>query len=117
MPRLSDTMEDGTIVAWLKGDGDEVRPGDDLVEIETDKATMSCQAETAGTLRIVVPEGGVAVVGATIATIGDRAGEDDAAGGGAADGGASATAAGKGAANGEAAAAGDGAATAGADAA
>ena len=69
MPRLSDTMEDGTIVAWLKGDGDEVRPGDDLVEIETDKATMSCQAETAGTLRTVVPEGGVAVVGATIATI------------------------------------------------
>lgn len=79
MPRLSDTMEDGTIVAWLKEDGDEVEPGDDLVEIETDKATMSCQAETGGTLRIVVPEGGVATVGETIATIGDAASSGGAA--------------------------------------
>jgi glycine cleavage system H lipoate-binding protein len=50
MPRLSDSMEEGTILAWLKKVGDEVSVGDELVEIETDKANMSYEAEVAGTL-------------------------------------------------------------------
>jgi pyruvate dehydrogenase E2 component (dihydrolipoamide acetyltransferase) len=41
MPRLSDSMEEGTILKWLKSDGDEVSEGDELAEIETDKATMT----------------------------------------------------------------------------
>ena len=48
MPRLSDAMERGTIVRWLRAEGDEVRPGDELVEIETDKATMVYEAEAGG---------------------------------------------------------------------
>jgi pyruvate dehydrogenase E2 component (dihydrolipoamide acetyltransferase) len=73
MPRLSDTMEEGTIAAWLKADGDTVAPGEPLVEIETDKATMSCDAELAGTLTIVLGVGETAPVGAPIAVIGDGA--------------------------------------------
>ena len=46
MPRLSDSMEEGTILKWLKADGDEVARGDELVEIETDKATMTYEADT-----------------------------------------------------------------------
>ena len=45
MPRLSDSMEEGTIIKWLKGDGDAVARGDELVEIETDKATMTYEAD------------------------------------------------------------------------
>ena len=48
MPRLSDSMEEGTILKWLKAEGDEVARGDELVEIETDKATMTYEADTAG---------------------------------------------------------------------
>ena len=48
MPRLSDSMEEGTILKWLKADGDEVARGDELVEIETDKATMTYEADAAG---------------------------------------------------------------------
>jgi pyruvate dehydrogenase E2 component (dihydrolipoamide acetyltransferase) len=73
MPRLSDTMEEGTINAWLKADGDPVAVGEPLVEIETDKATMVCDAELAGTLTIGVAEGETALVGAVIAWIGDGA--------------------------------------------
>jgi pyruvate dehydrogenase E2 component (dihydrolipoamide acetyltransferase) len=67
MPRLSDSMEEGTIVAWLKNDGDEVRVGEPLAEIETDKATMTYEAEADGFLHLVAREGDTLPVGATIA--------------------------------------------------
>ena len=70
MPRLSDSMQEGTIVRWLKADGDAVRRGDEIVEIETDKATMAYEAEADGTLSIITAEGATAAVGAPIATIG-----------------------------------------------
>jgi pyruvate dehydrogenase E2 component (dihydrolipoamide acetyltransferase) len=71
MPRLSDSMEEGTVVRWLKRDGDEVARGEELVEIETDKATMAYESDTAGTLRITAQEGATLPVGAKIAVIGD----------------------------------------------
>ncbi len=74
MPRLSDSMEEGTIVRWLKRDGDEVARGEELVEIETDKATMAYESDTAGTLRISAQEGVTLPVGSTIATIGEGSG-------------------------------------------
>ena len=64
-------MEEGTIVRWLKRDGDEVARGEELVEIETDKATMAYESDTAGTLSISATEGTTLPVGAMIATIGD----------------------------------------------
>jgi pyruvate dehydrogenase E2 component (dihydrolipoyllysine-residue acetyltransferase) len=70
MPRLSDSMEEGTILKWLKSDGDEVARGEELVEIETDKATMTYQADTAGTLAIVAQEGDTLPIGEVIARIG-----------------------------------------------
>jgi len=71
MPRLSDSMEEGTIVRWLKRDGDEVARGEELVEIETDKATMAYESDTAGTLQITSQEGATLPVGAKIAVIGE----------------------------------------------
>ncbi|MDQ6659815.1 MAG: biotin/lipoyl-binding protein, partial [Chloroflexota bacterium] len=50
MPRLSDTMQEGTISHWLKKPGDEVKKGDTLAEIETDKATMDLEAYDNGVL-------------------------------------------------------------------
>ncbi|HSD76093.1 MAG TPA: biotin/lipoyl-containing protein, partial [Solirubrobacteraceae bacterium] len=84
MPRLSDSMEEGTILRWLKADGDDVQRGDELAEIETDKATMTYEADTAGELRIVAAEGDTLPIGAVIATIGGSdgaapAGEEPAA--------------------------------------
>jgi len=78
MPRLSDTMEEGTILRWLKRDGDEVRRGEELVEIETDKATMSYESDLEGVLQTVAGEGDSLAVGELIARIeapgaGDRA--------------------------------------------
>jgi pyruvate dehydrogenase E2 component (dihydrolipoamide acetyltransferase) len=70
MPRLSDSMEEGTILKWLKSDGDEVSRGDELVEIETDKANMTYEADQDGTLKIVAQEGDTLPVGDTIAQIG-----------------------------------------------
>src|SRR5436190_6877619 len=70
MPRLSDSMEEGTILKWLKRDGDEVARGDELVEIETDKATMTHEADSAGVLSIVAQEGETLPIGAVIARIG-----------------------------------------------
>src|SRR3954452_12942250 len=70
MPKLSDSMEEGTIVRWLVADGAEVRRGEELAEIETDKATMTYEAEAAGTLRIVAPEGGTIAIGDVIARSG-----------------------------------------------
>jgi pyruvate dehydrogenase E2 component (dihydrolipoyllysine-residue acetyltransferase) len=70
MPKLSDSMEEGTILTWLKQDGEEISPGDDLVEIETDKAVMTVHAEVGGLLRITVDQGETVVVGCVIAQIG-----------------------------------------------
>jgi pyruvate dehydrogenase E2 component (dihydrolipoamide acetyltransferase) len=75
MPRLSDTMEEGTILRWLKRDGDEVGRGEELVEIETDKATMTYESDQAGVLEIVAPEGDTLPVGALIAHVGVSAAE------------------------------------------
>jgi pyruvate dehydrogenase E2 component (dihydrolipoamide acetyltransferase) len=71
MPRLSDSMEEGTILKWLKSDGDEVKRGEELVEIETDKANMTYEADADGTLTIVAKEGDTLPVGEAIARIGD----------------------------------------------
>jgi pyruvate dehydrogenase E2 component (dihydrolipoamide acetyltransferase) len=73
MPRLSDSMEEGTIVSWLKSEGDAVAIGEELVEIETDKATMAYAAEDEGVLRILALEGATVAVGAPIAQIGEVA--------------------------------------------
>src|SRR4051812_4166336 len=82
MPPPSDSMEEGTILKWLKSDGDEVSKGDELVEIETDKANMTYEADESGTLSIVAKEGDTLPVGETIAQIGEGGGgssedEDD----------------------------------------
>ncbi len=71
MPRLSDSMEEGTVLAWIKAVGDEVAVGDELVEIETDKANMVYESDTAGTLtEIVAEEGATLPIGEVIARIG-----------------------------------------------
>src|SRR6478609_2433403 len=70
IPRLSDSMEEGTILKWLKAEGDEVARGDELVEIETDKATMTYEADSPGTLSIVAQEGETLPIGQVIARIG-----------------------------------------------
>ena len=71
MPRLSDTMEEGTILRWLKADGDQIRRGDELVEIETDKANMIYESDLSGTLHTVAAEGDTLPVGQLIAHVGD----------------------------------------------
>src|ERR1700710_1780593 len=76
MPRLSDSMEEGTILKWLKSDGDAVARGDELVEIETDKANMTYEADQDGTLAIVAQEGDTLPVGDTIARIGEGAAQE-----------------------------------------
>ena len=76
MPRLSDTMEEGTVASWLKKVGDKVEEGDILAEIETDKATMEFESFNEGTLlHIGVQEGETTMVDALLAIIGDE-GED-----------------------------------------
>jgi pyruvate dehydrogenase E2 component (dihydrolipoamide acetyltransferase) len=71
MPRLSDSMEEGTILTWMKQVGDEVSVGDELVEIETDKANMAYESDLAGVIsEILAGEGDVVAVGAPIARIG-----------------------------------------------
>jgi pyruvate dehydrogenase E2 component (dihydrolipoamide acetyltransferase) len=73
MPRLSDSMEEGTILSWLKQVGDEVAVGDQLVEIETDKANMAYEADEAGVLQeILAQEGETLPIGAPIARIGEE---------------------------------------------
>lgn len=70
MPKLSDTMEEGTILRWLKHPGEPVAKGEVLAEVETDKADMELEAEQNGTLsEIRVKEGGSAPVGAVIAVL------------------------------------------------
>jgi pyruvate dehydrogenase E2 component (dihydrolipoamide acetyltransferase) len=78
MPRLSDTMEEGTILRWLKHDGEHVARGEELVEIETDKAAMVYESDQNGTLQRVAAEGDTLAVGQVIARVGDAAGDDDA---------------------------------------
>jgi pyruvate dehydrogenase E2 component (dihydrolipoamide acetyltransferase) len=76
MPKLSDSMEEGTILRWLKRDGETVEAGEDLVEIETDKATVTHAAEIAGAVQIVVEEGESVPVGEVIARVGAGAAEE-----------------------------------------
>jgi pyruvate dehydrogenase E2 component (dihydrolipoamide acetyltransferase) len=71
MPRLSDTMEEGTILRWLKRDGEPVRRGEELVEIETDKATMIYESDQDGVLQTVAGEGDTLAVGELIAHVGE----------------------------------------------
>src|SRR5215217_5776349 len=54
MPQLSDTMTEGTVVKWLKKDGDKVKDGEIIAEVETDKATMEWEAADSGTLAVIV---------------------------------------------------------------
>src|SRR5512144_1833296 len=71
LPRLGQGMESGTIVKWLKSEGDAVKKGEPLYELDTDKVTQEVEAEVDGTLlQIVVSEGEVEV-GATVAVIGE----------------------------------------------
>ena len=71
MPRLSDSMEEGTVLQWFAQAGDPVTEGDPLVEVETDKASVTYEAEVTGTLLSVGPAAGESVaVGAVIAVIG-----------------------------------------------
>jgi pyruvate dehydrogenase E2 component (dihydrolipoamide acetyltransferase) len=70
MPKLSDTMLEGTLVKWHKKTGDKISIGDVIAEVETDKATMEMEAFDEGTLTdILIPEGGVVKVGDPIATL------------------------------------------------
>jgi pyruvate dehydrogenase E2 component (dihydrolipoamide acetyltransferase) len=86
MPKLSDTMEEGRILKWLKRVGDQVAPGDVLAEVETDKADMELEATDGGVLSAIKAEAGASVsVGAVIALVeegGRRAPARDAAGDG-----------------------------------
>ncbi len=76
MPRLSDSMEEGTILQWLKSVGEEVAVGEELVEIETDKANMAYESDTAGVLtEIVAAVGETLPIGSVIARVG-AAGEE-----------------------------------------
>ena len=76
MPRLSDTMTEGTVATWLKKVGDTIKEGDILAEIETDKATMEFESFNSGTLLYIgIKEGETAVVDSLLAIIG-KEGED-----------------------------------------
>jgi len=76
MPKLSDTMEEGRILRWLKKEGDAVETGQALAEVETDKATVEMEAYANGTVRkLITPEGQFVKIGGLIAIIGDP-GED-----------------------------------------
>ncbi len=76
MPKLSDTMTEGVLVAWLKKEGERVEPGDLIAQVETDKATMDLEAFDEGVLlKQLVKEGETVPVGAPIAILGEE-GED-----------------------------------------
>src|ERR1700681_3198818 len=71
MPKMGDTMEEGKILRWIKHEGDPVKKGESLAEVETDKVNIEIEAFASGLLRkILVPEGASALVGAEIALIG-----------------------------------------------
>lgn len=70
MPQLGNTMEEGTIVKWLVKEGDAIKPGDVLYEVETDKATIEVESEVDGYLvKIVAPDGGTVPVKETVAYV------------------------------------------------
>ncbi len=70
MPQLSDTMTEGTVVKWLKKEGDKIKSGDIIAEVETDKATMEMESFDSGTLAVLaVKEGGKVAVGDAIAVL------------------------------------------------
>src|SRR5712692_6726260 len=71
MPKLSDTMEEGTVVEWKKKSGDVVKKGEVIAEVESDKATFDLEAESDGVLSIIVEQGVPAKIGAPIARIGE----------------------------------------------
>lgn len=72
MPRLSDSMEEGVVLNWLKSEGESVEIGEELVEIETDKANMTYESDLAGTLvKVIASEGDTIPVGGRIAIVGD----------------------------------------------
>ena len=74
LPKMSDTMEEGVIVKWLVKPGDNVKSGDILAEVETDKATMELENFVKGTVLLLKAEEGVAIaVNEPIAVIGDKA--------------------------------------------
>jgi pyruvate dehydrogenase E2 component (dihydrolipoamide acetyltransferase) len=78
MPRLSDSMEEGTVLKWLKSVGDEVAVGEELVEIETDKANMVYESDAAGVLtEILAQEGDTLAIGEPIARVGDAGGDGE----------------------------------------
>ena len=79
MPKLSDTMEEGTINVWRKTEGERIQKGDVLVEIETDKADMEFEAYMSGSLaKILVPAGETVSVGVPIAVVRlERDSDDD----------------------------------------
>ena len=79
MPKMSDTMTEGTIAAWLKNVGDAVKSGDILAEVETDKATMELENYEDGTLLYIGPKAGEAVAVDGVLAIVGKAGEDFAA--------------------------------------
>src|SRR3954462_2860980 len=73
MPRLSDSMEEGTVLKWLVDEGGEVKRGEPLVEIETDKANMTYDADTDGVLiDVVASERDTLPIGEVIARIGEE---------------------------------------------
>lgn len=70
MPKLGANMTEGTVIRWLKSEGDEVRKGESLLEVEAEKATVEVDTMQGGRLtRILVPEGEVVPVGTPIAVI------------------------------------------------
>ncbi len=77
MPRLTDQMEEGTIVAWLAQDGAQVTAGQEIVEIETDKATVAHASEVDGALQILAAVGDTVAVGDVIARVGGATGPGD----------------------------------------
>jgi pyruvate dehydrogenase E2 component (dihydrolipoamide acetyltransferase) len=84
MPKMGDAMEEGTLLKWLKSEGDEVSEGDPIAEIETDKVTLEIEAENSGTLaQLMVSEGEDVPVGEAIAFIAGEGEEvPDSSGGG-----------------------------------
>jgi pyruvate dehydrogenase E2 component (dihydrolipoamide acetyltransferase) len=77
MPKLSNSMQQGTIISWFKSTGDQVEIGDELLEIETDKSTAPYVAEQAGVLEVLVPVGNTVAVGDPVARISLAGGTGD----------------------------------------
>src|ERR687896_1014452 len=78
MPRLSDTMSEGTIARWLKKEGDAVKTGEALMEVETDKATLELQSYHDGTLvKILIGDGGTAPIGTPVGVLAKEGEEVD----------------------------------------